>query len=389
MPKLYQNARSKNIYAAVMAWDEKAQVMVRKRVSCGTDDMERAQAFADALESTAKAARALAGKTITREHAEAIFTNLLTMAGVTIEGVTMKPLPPLREFVTGFVESRSGKIDDSSYRTYKTSLNKFTEWLETLNLRSEPDLGWMTPERAEEYYAWMRERLAPKTAKERMNFLSRAFTHAMRKTDLAKNPVKGIEMDTKGETLDRMPFTLAEARKILKWLLSQGKREREWARLAMLALMSGCRIEDAIRMDQAMISKGVLRYQQAKGGKWITVPLVEKEWLAIIMETKAGPVAPELSAELARLGNTGLSSEFTGFVAKAGVKQEFKDFKSGARVARKTFHSLRHTLRTAIVSSGGSDAQADVILGHSEGEGKRYTHSEVEAMRRTLTAALR
>lgn len=57
-------------------------------------------------------------------------------------------------------------------------------------------------------------------------------------------------------------------------------------------------------------------------------------------------------------------------------------------MARKTFHSLRHTLRSAIVQSGGSDAQADLILGHSAGQGKTYTHSEMSATAAVLTRAL-
>ena len=137
-----------------------------------------------------------------------------------------------------------------------------------------------------------------------------------------------------------------------------------------------------------MISDGVLSYEQEKGGKLIACPLVVPKWLKLILETKKGPVSPQLHKELTQWGNADLSSEFTKFVELAGIDQKFQTFKSGKRMARKTFHSLRHTLRTAIVSSGGSDAQADTILGHSEGEGKRYTHSEVDAMRGTLAKAL-
>ena len=360
--------------------------MVRKRVSTGTSDKVAAKAFADALESSSKAMRSLAGQTITRKHAEGLFLSMLSQAGISVQG--SEPLPLLLDFVNGFMDSKERTVAPLSFRNYQQAQRKFAGWLETQGFE-DGDLKWMTSERANAYYSHLRERLSVKTAKENFRWLSRIMKKAVIETSLEKNPCDAVTIDTKGETLKRLPFSLEEARQLIEWLCAGDARKREWARLAALSVMSGCRLEDAMKMDLARIKDGVLRYRQTKTGKDIECPLVVPEWLALITEEKEGFVSPVLSAEFAKWSNSKLSTEFTGYVAAAGVEQSFTQFASGRRIARKTFHSLRHTLRTAIVSSGGSDAQADLILGHSEGEGKRYTHSEVDAMRGTLERAFK
>lgn len=385
MPKLYRRPNSQNWYAVVYLWSEEKQLLSRERVSTGTDDEQSALQMATALEATAKTAQALAGKTISKSHAEALFLNMLSTAGISVEGDS--PLPLLRSFLADFQSSREGKVSDASLKRYKTDHNKFLKWLNPIDPDKQARLDWLTRQRAGEYYAWLSGHLSVKSSRESFKWLTRAMKRAVEITDLEKNPCDSVELDRRGETLDRLPFTLPEATKLVAWLMKQGDREREWARCAALSLMSGCRIEDAIIMKQSAICEGVLTYTQKKTGKAITCPLVVPEWLSLITETGSGSVSPQLHKEFAQWGNADLSSEFTGYVSAAGIEQSHMTFKSGRKMARKTFHSLRHTLRTAIVSSGGSDAQADIILGHSDGEGKRYTHSEVDAMEATLTKA--
>lgn len=385
MVKLYKQAKSKNWSARVQVWDAKNARMVTRRVSTGTDEETAAIDFAEALESAAKVNRALSGQTITRKHAESLFFSLLSQAGIAVED--SEPLPELREFIADYMAAKEGQVSAQTLKVYTTCRNRFLAWL-SLEAPKDAKLDWLTRQRAAQYYSHLRETLAVKTSKECFKWLSRILKKAVQETSLRKNPCEGVELDLRGETLQRLPFTLEEAKQVIGCLLTQGEREREWARLAALSVMSGCRIEDALLMSVSNISKeGVLKYRQKKTGKDIACPLVVPDWLSLVRERTSGPIAPTLAKEFKDRGNARLSSEFTGFVSKAGVVQEFKTFKSGRKVARKTFHSLRHTLRTAIIASGGSDAQADVILGHSEGEGKRYTHAEVGAMRGTLEQA--
>lgn len=71
-------------------------------------------------------------------------------------------------------------------------------------------------------------------------------------------------------------------------------------------------------------------------------------------------------------------------------KQEYQVFTgSGRKSARKTFHSLRHTVHSAIIASGGTEAQAEMILGHSPGQGKAYSHADVQSLGKVLVSALK
>lgn len=370
-----------------MIWSEEKGQMVRHRASTGTTDSRKAQALADGLESAAKAARNLAGQEISKAHVEAMVLNVLTIAGVSVE--KQAKLPNLEDWISDYVEWKRPRVKGRSILLYEGSLRKIKLWLSTLNLKVSPDLDWLTDEKVEDYYSWLRSNLSIKTSREHIKFLGRAMKRAVEKTALLKNPVDGIELEKRGNTLDRLPFTLAEARMIYSHLLTKGPREREWARAVALSLMSGCRLEDALTMEQDAIVDGVLTYRQQKTGKNISCPMVIPDWLELITETKSGPICPDLCKAFAHRGTATVSGEFTGLVSDAGVKQSYREFKSGRKMARKTFHSLRHTLRSAIVNSGGSDAQADIILGHSAGQGKRYTHSELESMRETLSSALK
>lgn len=386
MPKIYKRQNSKYWAAAIYQWQHSSNTMVRKRVSTRTESESEAIAFAVALESAAKTARSLAGKSIPKEHAAALLTSLLLTAGISIDDDD--PSPDLLEFLQEFMDWRRDKVSLGSMKAYTGSHRKLLAWLTEIGEVS-PTVSWVTRQRAEDYYRWLNQSLSLESSHAHIKWLSRVMKRAVDKTSLEKNPVEGIERDRKGTTLNRLPFSLVEAKQLISYLSDAGPRNREWARLVALSLMSGSRLEDTIKIDQKDIKNGVLTYRQGKTGKDISCPLVEPRWVAMISESNSGPVSPELHRFYESRGRVNhLSGEFTKLVSEAGVSQEFTIFKNGRKGARKTFHSLRHTLRTAIVASGGSDAQADTVLGHSPGEGKRYTHPEVDAMRSTLARAL-
>ena len=92
------------------------------------------------------------------------------------------------------------------------------------------------------------------------------------------NPASKVQRTKVSEQLDREPFTVAEAMKLIDWLI---KKEPDRAKAAMMGFMAGCRISDATQMKCEALSDGVLRYKQHKTKKWLRVPLVVdkyKKW---------------------------------------------------------------------------------------------------------------
>lgn len=176
-------------------------------------------------------------------------------------------------------------------------------------------------------------------------------------------------------------------------LLSVGSQEDEvlieWSYAAIMAVSAGCRLNEAVQMPTSALKGGMLAYTASKNDKSLLVPIVIEEYKEALERVEGDYFCPNLLDRFNREGNSRMSNMFTNFVSDAGVSQSWHTFeKSNRTVAQKTFHSLRHTLRTLIVSGGGSDAQADLILGHSPGEGKRYTHAELGALKNALDNAL-
>ncbi|PQJ27457.1 site-specific integrase [Rubritalea profundi] len=293
------------------------------------------------------------------------------------------------EYLDRYIENLESKVSSSSYQAYKSYYKKLKEWLKDEGAL-KGGLDWLTLRKCEDWYVLLLKSMTPKSANERLNYLSRALDRAVDEELIEVNPAKKVKRVKRGETLDRMAFDLDEANQLISWLIKKkDPLMKEWAYAAMLAMMAGCRLKDAVNMPISALKDGVLTYTSSKSNKELKVPLMISEYADLLAKVKGEFICPGLHQYFEKSGKNRMSSEFTELVILAGIKQSYHKFEKSERViAQKTFHSLRHTLRTLIVSGGGSDAQADLILGHSPGEGKRYTHSEMDSLKKVLDDAL-
>lgn len=365
MSEPYIPKGSTNYYVKLKSWNASTGKWVWKKVSTGTDDLTTAKSLHKALSQAAEGAAALSGRSVSRSHIEAVIRGIYALAGITME--EKEKWPRIHQQMAKYLAARKSRVTP---RTYKSYASYSRLWLETVP--HDATLDWFTTSRASDYYDSMLDHLSPKTANERLKLVSRFYARLMVEMDYPSDPTRGVDTagNKSGITLSRLPFTLPEVEKLVSFL------PLEWKRAVMLSSQTGTRLEDTLNIHSKQIRNGVLTYTQRKTGKTLSIPLVRwQEELDV-----KGYLCPTL-----RTGKVqNRSQEFVQLVADAGIKQSWTTFKSGRKVARKSFHSLRHTLRTLIVSSGGSDAQADLILGHSGQQGKTYTHSELEATRTTL-----
>lgn len=386
MSSLQRRPRSKYWIAHFQAWD--ASKARWKRVSRSTKctDKDAAQRVLDAFEAAARTAAGMPdGTNLSPDHLHGVVAGVLGLAGVQ---VTKPEIPTVRAYVERFHTSKVSRVKPQSLASYNSSRHRFENWLPKTEVR----LDWLTPARIQDYYTHLLANLGPKTANSRMAWLKALLNRAVEEGHLPRNPCSSVDLAPAKGQLHRLPFTLQEALQIVDFLHKQGAREKDWARAALVALQSGARLVDCITLERSAFRQEgkvtVLHYVAAKTGKRNACPLVLSEWLPFLLEGDSTDLCPLLANEYRRIGNANLSSEFTKLVGQAGVPQLYAQDKHGRQLARKTFHSLRHTLRTAIVLSGGSDAQADLVLGHSAGQGKAYTHSELNSMAATLQRAL-
>lgn len=386
MASLQKRSRSPYWYAYYERWDAAQGAWVPTCSSTKCTDKDAAQGVLDALVATARLAAGLpAGSVLDAAHVQVLVRSILHAAGVKIHTVDDTG-PGIFEVVARYMRLKSSRVRPSTLKTYTTSENAFCAWL-----KKDRPIETFTPKDANDYYAHLLRIMATKSANDRFRWLSGVMTHATREGVISRNPCLVVDLAPAGSS-SRLPFTLGEARTVIAHASAGSDRQRQWGRAATLGLLSGARLADCITMPrsalQAATPHPVLTYTQAKTGKTVAIPLVLPDLVAPLLRVRSRLFCPALAAEYARLGNAHLSHEFTGLVTAAGVAQSFTPDTNGRRMARKTFHSLRHTLRTAIVASGGSDAQADVILGHSPGQGRTYTHSELAATAAVLTRAL-
>ena len=368
--KPYKRKNSKSWYLKWKIYDANTGQWRFIEKSSGTTDYGQANDALKALRTASESIAAAAGQSMSKSHLEALIRLMCASANVVIDEDVW---PPLHSALDDYMKDRKFRVSPRTLKAYKSYKKVFIEFAPV-----DAPLDWLTVSRASEWYNSLLNHYTPKSANERMRFISRFYERQIIELGYPANPFRGVERvgNNAGETLRRMPFTQVELLKLIHHLRST---HPEWARATMISAMAGTRLDDTLHIHSDMIQDGVLTYTQGKTKKTLSIPLVVPEWRQEI-ELVKGYICPKLRHGVVQTR----SQEFVQLVSDAGIEQLFTTFKSGRKVARKTFHSLRHTLRTQIVSSGGSDAQADLILGHSAGQGKTYTHSELDATRATL-----
>lgn len=135
-------------------------------------------------------------------------------------------------------------------------------------------------------------------------------------------------------------------------------RELFWA--VELALHTGLRQSDLIRLAWNHEKDGAFGFLTSKRGKFVTVPIAPDCRALLGRIEKRGPIILTTKRGKRPWTADGLRSSFAQACADAGVKR--------------TFHDLRRTAATTLVAAGLDSGQVASIMGWSE--------ADVEAMKR-------
>lgn len=386
MPTAFQTQTGRWV-SKVKIWSEESQKWVWKNLYTQATTKKQALELGVEFERASRIAKNRPEDTISAQKLSDMLENILAISGVRVS--KDKVWPKITDWLEQYLDGRETRgASFMTLRTYKTYSGHFLGWLED-NGALDARLDWLTPKRAEEYYLRALEKMTTKSANERLKFMRRVYGEALKVLDYPKSPFRLVTLvknSRNEEKLDRLPFTPEEVGKLVGYLKQHAP---EWYRAAILSLMTSCRLEDAVTMSSENVEAGVLTYTQKKSGKEVQVPLQHEGWLSDLQAID-GLFCPRLAESFARYKSTvDLSGEFVELVSEAGIDQEFQQFKSGRSIARKSFHSIRHTLRSAIIAAGGTDAQADLVTGHSPGQGKAYTHADMETLKGLLSKALK
>ena len=242
------------------------------------------------------------------------------------------------------------KLGEHTKRAYRTYLDLIEREFGDMPLIAVDD-----PDVAEEFYAW-RDGMSdkPRTADYAVSTLKRLLAWGKkRRRSNKENHAEDIERLHSANKSDAIwtadDFTAFDkiASPELSWTVH-------------LAAFTGLRQSDLIRLAWNHESDGAFGFLTSKRGKFVTIPITPACRALLDRIPKRGPVI--LTTERGKRPWTadGLRSSFGKTCKDAGVKR--------------TFHDLRRTAATGLLSAGLDSAQVALLMGWSE--------DDVEAMKR-------
>ena len=166
--------------------------------------------------------------------------------------------------------------------------------------------------------------------------------------------------------------------------------------LLALGLYCGFRIASAatLQWNEVDMTAGVIVHAPPKTirrtGKRVAVP-IHPTLAAILAETppeqRAGPLLPELCESYRRDNGCKIAKIIREHFKTCGIASSEKLPGRKKAVARATFHSLRHSLVSALARRGVPLASVRELVGHtSEAVQRAYLHTTAEDMRQAINA---
>lgn len=143
------------------------------------------------------------------------------------------------------------------------------------------------------------------------------------------------------------------------------------------------------RFHDVDLENQVIRVRTVKTDTPVAVPLHPNLYLWLAKLTRGigqAPVFPQLQ-NCGTGGSGGLSAQFRKLLVKAGIsgKETAKAGKEGRKRYSLSFHSLRHSFVSALLSQGVSAEIRKKLAGHSDDNGHEiYSHHEVETLRHAV-----
>jgi len=230
-----------------------------------------------------------------------------------------------------------------------------------------------------------------KTCSVNAKILRAAFNAALRAGAIEKNPAGMIDL-AEVVSEERDVFTNGEFEALLA-----ASKGTDWCTAILLSRLAGLRITDATNLtwDAVDFSEDVLRFieqKKARKKKELVVPMHPRlrKHLDKLASTDGAQLSKFLCPSLAGRSvgaRSGLSSEFIArIMGGAGIDTNRTEKKTGGhRVARKSFHSLRHTFISDLANAGVAADVRRKLAGHAdEKQTERYTHLELNTLRKAV-----
>lgn len=385
MASIYRRPNSPFFWAA---WNERAADGSTVRRACSTGERKnRSIALKLALaleEATADASRGI----LTVDRARSVLSRLTeSCSGKRLDAVSV------RQYFESWMKNKLPSITPGTAKRYGAVSRDF---LAFLGKRADISLEHLQEADVIAFRdAECRASKSSRTVNLNVKVIRAILATAHKKGLVVRNAAAGVER-VDGEAIQREPFSLAEFERLLA-----AAPDVEWRGLIMLGLYTGGRIGDLAHLTWANVDlvKGTLCFlpeKTKKSGKKVSLPLHPSLNAFLLslpsVDDEAAPLFPKLAARKVA-GEHGLSKTFarimaaagvdamaveTGFKAKTGGKQKGK----ARKLARRSFHSLRHTAVSMMANAGVPEELRRKVTLHASGDvHAKYTHHEAATLR--------
>ncbi|MEO0793522.1 MAG: site-specific integrase [Verrucomicrobiota bacterium] len=325
------------------------------------------------LEQASKQAR---DGTLNRQRALAIVDEIMSTAG---ESVLMDSMTT-RVFLERNLPIWSRGLAAATVRKYTALVRQYLDFLGALAdkpmaMVDSSTIAAYRDQRAE-------DGLASKTISFHLNTLRMWYGEAVAQGRLTENPVAEVKAPRrrKNEREAKRPFTWPEIGRILR-----ACPPGEWRLLVLVGLYTGQRLKDCLGLawSQIDLERGVIHFRRGKNRDEFDFdvpihPYLRRHLICWRCRNGFDLLFPRLSEYKSPHW---VSAKFVDMILpEAGFETAQARREGGGRnVKPYSFHSLRHTLNTALNVAGATETDRMRIVGHeSKVVSRGYTHAQLE-----------
>ena len=353
------------------------------RAQKSTGKINRDEAMQICLQWEASADQARQGN-FTEAQARKVVSDIAQRSGMgAIEFATTK------KFLTDWITSKEATKAKGTTVRYRYVVEKF---IEALGNRAMTNLGNVRPSDISAFRdAHVKAGKSNGTANMVIKTLRIPFNMARRQGLILSNPADAVDL-LSADRQSRTTFSRIQIADLMK------VADLEWKGMILLGVCHGLRLGDAVRLTWEHINVErrsiILRPQKTKHSnanaeEYPLHPDVADYIAALPVNDRnpKTPLFPKLSKRKLG-GRTGLSETFRKLMHKAGIvtegeKLERKEGK-GRRFFELGYHSFRHTAISEQANQGVAKEVRMKLSGHKSAVHERYTHHELEALRKQI-----
>ncbi len=396
---------------------------LEKKIVSATEDDDRAN-----LELLVKAQKAAARGGLTEAKVLQLMSEMLENAtGTGLQKYTV------RTWAAEW-QRRKAPLEKATRDRYATSVRTFLAFLgakadkglasvtkdDVRGFRNSVKMGWQPSAKVQPEATKAKQKKGtkpeqsppPRTAKTTNQYAADIigmFQTAVKEGVLLANPASGLERLPENDSVEREPFDTEEVKILFEkagepeWhaMIFSPKTSKprlrlnrcnDWPGMVLFGYYVGTRIGDIARLrwNNVNLDLGTVSFRPKKTKaklKLLKVPLHPSlmQWLESrdIPKDRSEPIFPTLF-KTSPSGKTGLSSQFSTIMDYAKIDRRLiRPAANGMKALyARGFHSLRHTINSALANADVSPEMRMKIIGHQTQEVNQiYTHIEIEKLR--------